>query len=236
MINKILLPLDCSDVAEEVFPYGEELARKLGCDVILFNACVPEYRLARNMRRLYLKKTAELMQNRLRKYRLKGTGPRVLSEFVHDEFAKGICKYVAANDINLVIMAAHGFTSIRVRPVGSIVDKIFRLLKCPALLVRTDGAHRTSEKKRLFGQILLPLDGSGNSEKALPIVQELALKLKADVNLFRMAQKASEQEGAENYLIGIEEKLRQQGIGATSNVTLGDDQARAITEAGQKAE
>ena len=236
MFDRILLPLDGSDAAEEVLPYGEELARKLGSEIILFHTCVPQYRLARNMHRLYLEKSAELMQERLKKDQPKGTVPQVHAEFIIGEFAKSICDYVAANDIGLVIMADHGFTSVMIKVVGSVADNIFRLLDCPALLVRAGDAQRAKDKKELFGRILLPLDGSAkDSEIALPFIEELALKLKSEVSLFRMAHK-DEQESADSYLKSILKKLKQPGINATSSITLGDDPAQEISAAGKKAD
>lgn len=249
MIDRILLPLDGSDVAEEVIPYGEELAKKLGAEVILFHTCVPEYRLACNMHRLYLEKTAELMQERLEKASPKGESPRVQAAFLRGDFARSICDYVAAKDIDLVIMAAYGFTSIRVRKTGSVADRIFRLLECPSLLIRTGDSERARDRERLISRILLPLDGSEHAEMALPIVQELASKLKAEVNLFTMVKKAylsdgsdnkkanaAEQKRIQNYLQGIEKKLKQQGINASNGLTLGEKQAEAISEAVKKAD
>lgn len=234
MLDKILLPLDGSDAAEDVFPYGEELARRLGSEIILFHACVPEYRLARNMHRLYLEKTAELMQERLKKDLPQGKESQVRAEYVFGDFAKSICSYVAANDIGLVIMAAYGFTSARIRKTGSVADKIFRLLRCPTLLIRAENVQRARDRKKLISHILLPLDGSHDSEVALPIAQELALKLEATITLFRMT--GAEPGHARGYLEDIARKLRQQGVAATGMVTSGDDRAKAITGAVKKAD
>ena len=155
---------------------------------------------------------------------------------------------MAAKDIDLVIMAAYGFTSIRVRKTGSVADKIFRLLECPSLLIRTGDSERVRDRERLISRILLPLDGSEHAEMALPIVQELASKLKAEVSLFTMVKKAylsdgsdnkkanaAEQKRIQNYLQGIEKKLKQQGINASNGLTLGEKQAEAISEAVKKA-
>jgi nucleotide-binding universal stress UspA family protein len=188
MIKKIILPLDGSDAAEEVIPYGEEFAKKLGCEVILFHTCVPEYRLACNMHRLYLIKTAELMQERLIKDSVDGKAPKVTAEFLRGDFAISLTDYVAAKDVDLVIMAAYGFTSIRVRSSGSVAAKIFRLLQCPSLLIRTGDSERR-DINNLMHRILVPMDGTKEGEAALPLVSELALKLKAKVNLFTMTPK-----------------------------------------------
>ncbi len=251
MLERILLPLDGSDLAEAVIPYGEELARKLGSEVILLHVCPPDHKLAHNMHRLYLEKMAELMQERLK------NGAKVRSQHLFGDFAKVICDYIEKNDIGLLIMVAHGFTSLKVRLMGSIVDRIFRLVSCPTLLIRAgDGIQ--AKKKELIGRILLPLDGSKNSEVAIATAQELALKLKVEVSLYRMAKKAyyapskedivgdrgiddevidrAEKERTQAYLKGIEDRLKQQGIDTASSVTLGDDPAKEITAAGREAD
>ena len=243
MIKKIILPLDGSDAAEEVIPYGEELAKKLGCEVILFHTCVPEYRLACNMHRLYLIKTAELMQERLEKEGTKGEVPKVKAEFLRGDFAISLTDYVAAKDVDLVIMAAYGFTSIRVRSTGSVASKIFRLLQCPSLLIRNGDSERRG-KNNLMSRILVPMDGTRGGEAALPLVSELALKLKAKVNLFSMTPKSylaaevedekantASQRRTASYLTSIESELDKQGIKASSATSLGDDVASAIIEA-----
>jgi nucleotide-binding universal stress UspA family protein len=243
MIKKILLPLDGSDAAEEVIPYGEELAKKLGCEVILFHTCVPEYRLACNMHRLYLVKTAELMQERLEKDSTKGEVPKVKAEFLRGDFAISLTDYVAAKDVDLVIMAAYGFTSIRIRNTGSVASKIFRLLQCPSLLIRSGDSERRG-KNKLMSRILVPMDGTKGGEAALPLVSELTLKLKAKVNLFSMTLKSylaaevedekantASQRRITSYLTSIESEFSKQGIKASSTTGLGDDVAAAIIEA-----
>lgn len=258
MFDRILLPLDGSNLAEEAIPYGEELARKLGSEVILLHVCPPDHKLAHNMHRLYLEKMAELIQERLNKALPKGKEAKVRAEHPLGNFAEEIRDCMDKNDIGLVIMTAHGASSLRVRILGSRVDKIFRLVSCPTLLIRTVDIGRKKKDRELIGRILLPLDGSENSELALPVAQELALKLKAKLNLFRMAQKAhytpskddmvgdmglddeevsaAELERAQAYLKGIEEKLKQQGVDTSSSVALGDDPAKEITAAGREAD
>lgn len=256
MFERILLPLDGSDLAEEVLPYGEELARKMGSEVILLHVCEKSHKLAHNMHRLYLEKTAELMQQRLKEDSAKDKAPPVRAVQLFGNFTRSTRDYATANDIGLVIMVAHGFTSLKAKIMGSIVDKVFRLLKCPSLLVQPGGAQRAGDKKELISRLLLPLDSSEHSEIALPVVEELAGKLKAHVSLFTMAKRAhlftskddiigdaganddrldaAEQTRLRDYLEGIEKKLKRQGLSVSSQVTLGDDQAQAITQASQE--
>ena len=46
MFERILLPLDGSEIAEIAIPYGEELARRLGSEVILYHTQGPEQQRA----------------------------------------------------------------------------------------------------------------------------------------------------------------------------------------------
>ena len=188
MFKKILLPLDGSDLAEEVIPYGEELAAKLGSEVILFHVCDESHQLAHSMHRHYLARMAELTQERLSKTLTESAAAKASAVQLFGDFHQNINDYCTANDVSLVIMVAHGFTSLKVMLIGSIVDKVFRLLNCPCLLVQTGDARRKGARKELFKRILLPLDGSEHSEIAIPAVRELGLKLETEVVLFTMAK------------------------------------------------
>ncbi len=235
LIERILLPLDGSDAAEAVFTYGELLAERFGSDITIFHACIPEYRLARKMHQLYTEKTAELMQRRIKDSCAEGKSPRVHAEYMTGEFANSIRQFVKTHDISLVIMADHGFTSCRIKQVGSVADKIFRLLDCPTMLVRTCSPYQISDKEKIIGRILLPLDGSKNSEKAIPIVQDLAQKLKSEVILFMMVHKDSVQEKeATKYLKGIGGALQRLGINVRWRVVVGEDKAKEINEAAKE--
>jgi nucleotide-binding universal stress UspA family protein len=235
MMKRILLPLDGSDASEAVFTYGELLAERFGSDIFVFHACIPEYRLARKMHRLYTEKTAELMQRRMMDKCPKGKTPRVQAEFLSGEFTSSIRQFVKTHKISLVIMADHGFTSCRIKPIGSVADKIFRLLDCPTLLIRTCGSYQINDKDKVIERILLPLDGSKDSEKAISIVQDLAQKLKSEVILFMMVQKDAVQEKeATDYLKGIGNSLRKLGIDVRWRVAVGEDKAKEINGVGKE--
>ncbi len=101
----------------------------------------------------------------------------------------------------------------------------------------------------------MPLDGSDASKLALPFAEELAVKLKARVTLFQMAQRgfpememstlgarewikmeAAEKKRARAYLVSVEKELRQKGIAVTHNVVSGLDPANEIMEVGKKVD
>jgi nucleotide-binding universal stress UspA family protein len=187
------------------------------------------------MHQLYTEKTAELMQRRIIDKCPKGKKPRVHAEFISGEFAGSIRQFVKTHNISLVIMADHGFTSCRIKPVGSVADKIFRLLDCPTMLIRTCGSYNISDKEKVVERILLPLDGSKDSERAIPIVQELAQKLKSEVILFMLVQKGTMQEKeATDYLKSIGNPLQKLGIDVRWRVAVGEDKAKEINGVGRE--
>ena len=249
MFEKILLPLDGSDLAEEVIPYGEELSVKLGAELILFHVCDESHQLAHNMHRHYLEQLAEISRKKPGKC-------KVSTVHLFGDFAQTISDYCDSNNIGLVIMVAHGFTSLKVKVMGSIVDKVFRLLNCPSMLVQTGDARRKGAKKHLIQRILLPLDGSEYSETAIPYATELGSKLGADLVLYTMAKRshmvtpksdiigetgmndeavnAAEVKRSRSYLKGMAEEMADNGFNVDVMVSLDDDQGNAITRACQE--
>jgi len=251
MFEKILLPLDGSDLAEEVIPYGEELAAKLGSELILFHVCDDSHQLSHSMHRHYIERLAETSQERL------GSKASASAVQLFGDFAQAISDYCASNDIGLVIMVAHGFTSFKVMIMGSIVDRVFRLISCPSLLVQTGDSRRKGARNGLIHRILLPLDGSEHSELAVPYARQLGIKLGAEVVLFTMARRshmltskddiigeagmndeivnAAEAKRCRSYLSGVAKSMAREGLKVATRVSLGDDQGSAITQACQEA-
>ena len=243
MFEKILLSLDGSDLAENVIPYGEALAAGLGAELILFHVCEPTaaHNLAHSMHALYLERTAELIKGR-------HPGVTVSTVRLDGSFTTSICEYVEKNNIGLVLMVPRGFTSLMNMLKGSVTDDVFRLVKCPTLLVRSQKLNQANLKR-----ILLALDGTSGSETALPVARELALRLGAELVLFKMARRShyapaqsdmvgdkgtedgladrKEQEKSLDYLKRKEEGLRKLGLNVSSMVVLGDEAASAIADA-----
>ena len=260
MFDKILLPLDGSEVAEAALPYGEELARRLGVELILFHVCGPEHKQFCHMHQMYLDSTAEIVRREVAKGRAKGTQVKVNAEALSlGEPVETICDYVGKSDIGLMILAAKGASGFKLWRLGSVADRVCRTVAIPTMLIRVQDGQPVVRRRRI-SRILLPLDGSEAGELAIPVAQELALKLKARITLFQMAQKTSaapftgedvglygsidvnwaklealEQKRSLAYLLNVEGRLRAKGIPVTHSIVSGTDPGDAIIEAGQKA-
>lgn len=230
MFKKILLPLDGSELAEAVIPYGEELFRKLGSNLVLFHSCGAAHRSARNMHRLYIEKAAEIVRGRLDKDTAQGNS-RVTGEQVSGEFIPAVCSYIDEKQVDLIVMVAHGFTS----PIlDSVVDDVARLASCPTLLVRPKQVEGAGD---LIQRILVPLDGTAYSQQILNIARPVAEALGAEVILFSAVKSAgldpaaveAEKKNAREYLQSVSRLLK--GISVSVSVAEAADFAVAIDEA-----
>jgi len=95
-------------------------------------------------------------------------------------------------------------------------------------------------------RVLIPLDGSDCAEMILPKVEKLATELKASIALLRVAYAhtfpgvdPSDAEvkvvrEAEEYLLGIENRLKAKGFKVDSHVRYGDDAEEILDHAAQK--
>ena len=253
MFKRILLPLDGSQLAELAIPYAEELAGRLGSEVILFHACPPDHQPFAHMHELYLEGMVNTMQHQIKRKFPRCEGYHVRAEGLLGEPAEVIRDYVQKNKVGLVILATRGASGLKVWMLGSVVDKVVRTVNVPTFLVRAKEGHPDESKKSVISRILLPLDGSDNSKLAVPYALEIAKKLKASITLFGMAEKADytmpysesllkerfrmdkvAQKKIHTYLCDVERELRQEGVHVTNIVTLGIDAAYEVLEQEKK--
>ncbi len=231
MFDRILLPLDGSDLAEAVIPYGEEMARKMGSRVVLYHACDASHKQSHGMHRLYLEKRAELVRQSLS---LGGANRdfQVTTEQRFSDFIPSLCDYINKNDVDLVVMVAHGFTSPL---MDSVVDDVVRLAKCPTLLVRRES--RSGEGRDLILKMLVPLDGTSYSQQILNIARPMAELLDAEIVLFSATKLSgyspsaidNQKKSLISYLEGVATSLK--GLKVSIKIAEASDFAIAIDEA-----
>ena len=144
MYQKVLVPLDGSEVAECALPHLQAIAS--GCDVVdvvLLRVIGPlpvpgDYLIGEGDRvRIESRYRAEA-QSYLEKMvkQIKEGGLNVRADIIEGGAAESIVDYVDKHGINLVIMATHGRSGIGRWALGSVADKVVRRLNVPVLLVR----------------------------------------------------------------------------------------------------
>lgn len=244
--EKILVPLDGSELAEVALPYAEQLAGKLGSEIILLHVSGSTERSYDQLPDMYyIKKKVEATWYGAQTYPLKSaeTEVKVESEIVVGNPAEAIVEYVDKKDIALIIMATHGRTGIRRWALGSVADKVVRAINRPVMLIRARDAHTAVCERGMLTKILVPLDGSAESEAVIPYVRELGSKLKAEIVLFESVPRIDHVYGAEMtvarvpytdeemeplkaeaevYLERVGNLLKDSGITLGTEVTIGD--------------
>lgn len=252
MIERILLPLDGSELAEVALPYGRELARKLDSELILFHVCGPGHHQQEHMHKVYLNSLAETLRRNLKRGQPKGTEIKVTTKIEAGGPQENVCTLVEKDDIGLIVMTAVGASGLKVgKMLGSVADYICRTVPIPVMLIRPQSTQRIGGRRQLINRILLTLDGSELSQRALPVGEELAAKLKVPITLFQMAHivipyaddmagapytKLSEdvEKRVRAEIIALEGELREKGLNVTHNVVSGTNATDEIIEASKK--
>ena len=153
MYNKIMVPLDGSELAECVLPHVEALAK--GCqakEVILVRAFVP-FR-AVNIGGEYVPNEKEITridadfkaeaQDYLEKVaeRLNLSGIAARWAILTGKPSEILSDFAKADNCDLIIMATHGRSGVSRWVWGSIADRILRSACVPVLMIRAPGCYQ----------------------------------------------------------------------------------------------
>jgi nucleotide-binding universal stress UspA family protein len=250
VFDRILLPLDGSEVSESALPYGEELAKRLGCELVLYHVHRREDEDRKRMQQVYLDSLAGRLQSEF-----KGSHAKVSTEVGAGEPTESICNVVEKSRVDLLVMTAVSASGLKVgKMLGSVADQVCRTVPIPVLLVRPGDNHLAGAPGQLFKRMLIPLDGSQLSQLALPVGAELAGKLKVSTTLFQMANmirlmddgsgsapymdyeglNEAEKNRVAAEMETIEKGLREKGLDVTTVVTSGFDAASEIMDLSKK--
>ena len=246
MLKRILLPLDGSQIAEKALPYGEELAGRLGSELVLYH--VQGNEPLRGDPKAYLDRLAQTVKSSIKKSQPKGAEVIVATKVETGEPVHNICNVVEKDKVDLIIMTAVSETGLKIgKMLGGVTDQICRTVPIPVMLVRPQHNGPIDAKGRLINRALITLDGSPLSKLALPVVEELASKLKIGVTLFQMTRliryygdglggslHEDEEKQVEGDMIKIETEMKQKGIDVTHWITVGLDAGDEIIDMSKK--
>jgi len=177
MYKRMLVPLDGSKLAEIAISYAGHLAVRLkGMEVVLLHVCHPHEKSLVPMHKAYIKHTADTIRCQTEGDVVVKVRGELLAGYPADE----IVPYVDKNNINLILMATHGYSGINRWAMGSVAYKVMRSVKVPVLLIRAGITEEMISEKMCGGTILVPLDGTKRAESVLPHVQELVKQFGED--------------------------------------------------------
>jgi nucleotide-binding universal stress UspA family protein len=240
MYERILVPLDGSELAEVALPYAEELAGRLDSEVILLYVDDLSKDQYHHMHQFYMQKISEsVKQGATRSSGKSGVQTvQVKSEILPGHPAEEIVGYVDRENIDLMVMATHGQSGLKRWALGSVADKVVRATTRPVILIRAKGTRADVREKGIMRSVLMPLDGSKAGEAAVPFVESLASRLQAKVILLQVLARGYEvgydyvaltdrqieldKAAATNYLSDVGAQLKKKGITVATEVRFGN--------------
>jgi nucleotide-binding universal stress UspA family protein len=175
--QKILVPLDGSDLAEKALPYTKTIAKLKNSEVILFAVSITN---AGGRRDRLLKSYLDVNAKGLESH-----GIKVSTVVTYGDTAEEIIEYADKNKVELIIISTHGYSGIKRWMLGSVTQKVLYGTCTPVLLIKSKSPEISEVE---FKKILLPLDGSPFSEVAFPFVKELVKETKTEIILLEVSE------------------------------------------------
>lgn len=149
-LQKILITLDGSELAEQSIPYGMALAKTFGATVILLqvqpNAPLLdleaaasldayEYGLGQRYMQEFFADASIYLESTWHKWQPEGV--TVKTAVREGNPAKVILEFARVNEIDLICMTTHGRTGLQRWTYGSVTEKVLRGSECATLIVRS---------------------------------------------------------------------------------------------------
>jgi nucleotide-binding universal stress UspA family protein len=212
MFEKLIVPLDCSKLAEAALPYAEELGAKMGSEIVLLSVIGSgdHEKLANYLS--YIKKIQGATNHYAGKYieNDEEQSYGVTTVRRTGDPAGKIIEYAMEIDFPLIVMASHGQTGMSRWAVGSVADKVVRAGKTQAvMLIRGNGSRADIRDKRLLKRVLVPLDGSFKSETVIPYICNIAMKLQMEMTFLQViSQNGNSEADTKLYLDSVCRKIQ----------------------------
>ena len=136
--QRILVPLDASEIGEKALPYAEYIARKMGSFVSLIYVVKPPVRgvpvmhkevidMSRVVGKDYIEQMSEVLKKR---------GTPVGNTIAEGDPAKAILKCAKEEQVDLIVMCTSGLGGLLNWVFGSVTKKVLDRTKVPALIMR----------------------------------------------------------------------------------------------------
>lgn len=171
MIERILVPLDGSEISEAILPEIRRLLRRADAEIILVGAIhIVPIGLTPHAIEIGRTTTWEYVEG-VRKD-LEKEGIRARCHVKVGTAAQVIVAAAESERANLIAMATHGRTGLMRLLLGSEAETVLRTSPVPVLAARPSWSYQTRVAGRSrdlpFKNILVPLDGSSNSLAVIP--------------------------------------------------------------------
>ncbi|MDG0867781.1 universal stress protein [Candidatus Lucifugimonas marina] len=215
-LNKIMVPLDGSQLAEMALPIAVSLAEKSGAVLCLVTVAGGKPGdLSYDDSELYLEEVSgSFRQSGLDSCFHVGTGAA----------ADTIVQVVEEEQVDLIVMTTRGRSGIARGILGSVTDAVISEVSIPVYVVRSDNAKNAETNLDTDSSIIVPLDGSELAETALDTAILFAQSALSPIYLLRVIDENASVESkdvAGTYLDRLSEKLAKQKVLAIPELMCG---------------
>jgi universal stress protein A len=141
-LKKILVPIDFSDPSKKAFKYALRFAKEFGSEITLVHIIEPVMPLM--FEGLTMPSPAAETESSDAAKSLKALVASARKErivAVRAMFRRGIASHEIVEvakelDVDLIVMATHGYTGWKHFAIGSTAERVMRAAPCPVLVVR----------------------------------------------------------------------------------------------------
>jgi nucleotide-binding universal stress UspA family protein len=228
MLKKILLALDGSENAERALWWVTRYAGREKAQVVLFRAVDtttldPEFipSQVQDALNYLLRMETEINQS--------GIPAKVIVR--QGRPAETIVKVAMDEKVDLILMTTRGGSKVKRWAIGGVTEQVMRLSPIPVLPVQSRTRPAKNDHVR---RLIVPVDGSGLAERAIPWAADLARMLKARLVFLHVYPPGPA--GMSNHAEEIFEALRTRMVRQVQLLKQGGIKAGFIVRTGDAAE
>jgi nucleotide-binding universal stress UspA family protein len=140
--KKILVPIDFSSTSKKAFQYALRFAEQFGCKIVLLHVVEPVEAIAGTPLAvdIFAQPEEDTTAAEAELASLVASSRRRRNSFISavrtGHAPNEITKTARELDVDLIVIATHGYTSWRHLCIGSTAERVVRTAPCPVLVVR----------------------------------------------------------------------------------------------------
>jgi len=193
MLNRILVLLDGSTLAQCVLPHARAFATVFAADVTLLRVLELDNTQAQTQVdpvNWHLRKVEaqSYLNGLLHTWPPSEASPHMVLD--EGTAVDRIVDYVETHEPDVVMLSTHGQSGLSISSISSVAHKIIHLLPASFVLVRARQAWEKDNEITHYKRILVPLDGSRRAECVLPFASRLAAAHEAELVLVHVVPQA----------------------------------------------
>jgi nucleotide-binding universal stress UspA family protein len=179
MLERILIPIDGSEIFDETIHYIENLADRNETEIVLLHVIAEDdtssIKQEASEHELLQKHYTELARHNW----------KVVASLRKGDPVKEISSHAVELPASLIVMSTHGRSGLENIREGSVTEQVVRQSPCPVFILHSSRPDTESmSADQIFRRVLVPLDGSEVSASILPCVEKFAKRYHAEVVLF----------------------------------------------------